>query len=134
MKRPTVHQSWPYQAAPSATRRAAPAIASRLVAKRRSALVGTATVTRLSTVVLMAWSARRGAVAGGAELAGGDGVQQRAQLGGTLAAERGGEARLRFGPALGRLAQPRGPGFGEVQFLAAAIGAPRGDGDQTLAL
>lgn len=76
----------------------------------------------------------RNAIAGARKVAGRDRVQEGAQLHGALPAERLLETRLRFGPPLARLAQPREARIGQAQLLAPPVGTPLHDGNEAIAL
>jgi hypothetical protein len=74
------------------------------------------------------------AIASAREVAGRDRVQEGAQLHGALTAERLLETRLRFGPPLARLTQPREARIGQAQLLAPPIGTPLHNGDEAIGL
>lgn len=61
-------------------------------------------------------------------------MQKATQFGGALGAEDRSESLLRTSPSADGRAQPLDTGFGQAQFLAAAIGLSRRDREETFAL
>src|SRR5262245_45109001 len=119
MKRPTVHQSCAYQAAPSPIANARPQSASRLAPSSRNARVqsgrvGTNATAGSKTVLVMVSPSAIAASGGYAKVGRHDFVQEGAQFGRALAAERRLEMPLRLHPALDCRAQARRPRLGQV--------------------